>query len=103
MEISKQFSVIVGLLVFYVHTSSGLSLNTQPNWSNHLDLTEESDIKFRWVNTKPDKDDQRWLIMEVSAKASGYVGVGFSPNGGMIDGDMVIAWMDSDGKPNLKV
>ncbi|CAL8126017.1 unnamed protein product [Orchesella dallaii] len=39
--------------------------------------------------------------MEFSARASGYVGVGFSRHGGMDGGDIAIAWRDSEGFPRI--
>lgn len=95
--------LLSSLLLWTIPNISGFSLNPQPEWSNELNLEEESGIKFRWMNSKPDADGQRWITMLVSAKATGYIGVGFSPNGGMIDGDMAIAWMDSNGQPYIKV
>ncbi|ODM90062.1 hypothetical protein Ocin01_16621, partial [Orchesella cincta] len=71
-------------------------------WTHQVNLDEDYGIKFRWKNTKDGSDgSQYWLFMEFSARASGYVGVGFSPHGGMAGGDMAIAWQDSDGSPRL--
>ncbi|CAL8126013.1 unnamed protein product [Orchesella dallaii] len=64
-------------------------------WTHDVDLAEDYGVKFRWRNSK--ENDRQWLIMEFSARASGYVGVGFSPHGGMDGGDMAIVWRGSDG------
>ncbi len=83
--------LLSSLVLWIIPNINAFSLSPQPEWSNELNLEEESGKKFRWMNTNPDADGQRWIIMLVSAKATGYVGVGFSQNGGMIDGDMAIA------------
>jgi len=72
-------------------------------WTHQVNLVADSGVKFRWKNVNNNTDKQNWLVMEFSARASGYIGVGFSPHGGMDGGDMVIVWEDSDGTPRILV
>lgn len=73
-------------------------------WTHKVDLEEDYGIKFRWRNVPTNALGERWLIMEFSAKVTGgYVGVGFSPHGGMQGADIAIGWLDSDGIPHLTV
>jgi hypothetical protein len=44
---------------------------------------------------------QRDLIAEVHVKTLGWIGFGFSPNGGMPNSDVMIAWVTNDGKTNF--
>jgi len=37
------------------------------------------------------------LVAEVAVKSTGWVGVGFSPNGGMAGADIVMGWVEDDG------
>lgn len=73
-------------------------------WTHKLDLGEGGG-RVRWKNSDPGigEDRTRWLTMEVFTKTNGYVGVGFSPHGGMAGADIVIGWVDSSGTAHLKV
>ena len=55
-------------------------------------------VEVRW-----NSEDPYYLTMEVSAPTKGYVGVGFSPTGGMQGSDIMIGWVDSDGIPHIGV
>ena len=42
------------------------------------------------------------LSLQVSADTTGWIGIGFSPNGAMTDADMIVAWF-ADGQMHMKV
>ncbi|XP_047468824.1 DBH-like monooxygenase protein 1 [Penaeus chinensis] len=42
------------------------------------------------------------IIFEVQVRTQGYVGLGFSPNGGMKGADVVLGWVADDGKVMLQ-
>ena len=49
-------------------------------------------------------EDENDLEFQVTAETSGYVGLGFSPNGGMKNADIFIAWIDDqDGSIHAEV
>ena len=49
---------------------------TSIEWTHHITLP--SDLQLKWTNTDP-----VWITMEMSAPTRGYLGIGFSPKGGM--------------------
>ena len=46
---------------------------------------------------------EQTISFAVRAQTNGWVGLGISPNGGMRDSDVVIGWVNDDGKPFLHV
>ena len=67
-----------------------------PVWTHVMVLDEGVEVK--WVATDP-----YFLTMEMSAPTRGYVGIGFSPSGGMAGSDIAMGWVDSRGIPHLRV
>ena len=47
--------------------------------------------------------DDDYIQFELHARTTGWVGFGISPNGGMNGADMVIGWVDNNGKGHFKV
>jgi hypothetical protein len=45
--------------------------------------------------------DNNTITFEIIANTMGYVGLGWSPKGGMAYGDIIVGWIDHT--PNLKV
>jgi hypothetical protein len=45
-------------------------------WTHQISLP--ADFQLRWTTTDPE-----WITMEMSTPAKGYIGIGFSPRGGM--------------------
>lgn len=67
------------ILVLGTHASSngalqGLSIE----WTHHVTLPGEGEFQLKWNNKNPE-----WITMEMRARTTGYVGIGFSPKGGM--------------------
>ncbi|XP_071533457.1 DBH-like monooxygenase protein 1 [Panulirus ornatus] len=59
-------------------------------------LDQEGTYFMLW--TPREKD----IIFEVQVATQGYVGLGFSPNGGMKGADIIIGWVDDAGQPHLQ-
>ncbi|ODN00137.1 hypothetical protein Ocin01_06550 [Orchesella cincta] len=97
----KRLDLILGIFLLFTSIEGGVSTNGSEVWTHQVNLVDDFGVKFRWRNVKEETDGQYWLVMEFSAKASGYVGVGLSPHGGMDGGDMAIVFKDSDGTPTI--
>ena len=41
------------------------------------------------------------VLIELHVKTTGWIGFGLSPNGGMDGSDVIVAWLDSNGKANF--
>jgi hypothetical protein len=65
-------------------------------WTHQIRV--ETGVEVKW-----NSEDPSYLTMEVSAPTKGYVGVGFSPSGGMQGSDIMIGWVDKDGIPHVRV
>ena len=85
--------VLILGLSFSVDTASG---NKKLGFSHSLDLGQ--DVLLRW-----EREDEVTVRMEMSAPSSGYVAIGFSPNGGMRGSDIVMGWVDDKGVGHIKV
>lgn len=83
------------LLSLFCYATAQLP-NSNSEWDHELIL--DLGVMVRW-NSSHSED----LFMEMSAPTSGYVAVGFSPNGGMPGSDIVMGWVDSDGRPHIAV
>ncbi|ODN04440.1 hypothetical protein Ocin01_02222 [Orchesella cincta] len=90
------------IILNFVDISVAKFIRGKDGWSHEIDLEEENGLRIKWKNSPIDGNGERWLTMEVFAKTNGYIGLGFSPHGGMAGGDMVVGWVDSNGRPHLK-
>ncbi|CAG0923445.1 unnamed protein product [Notodromas monacha] len=68
-------------------------------WTRHavLDKIKDGKIHLFWNYDK----EQQELLFEVQAQVTGWVGVGFSPNGGMSGADIVTCWDRHANQPGL--
>jgi hypothetical protein len=73
------------------------------NWTHIVKLDPENGFIAKWFNTPEKPDGSHWIEMEISANTRGYLGLGFSPKGGMAGADIVIGWVDGMGKAHLRV
>ena len=64
-------------------------------WTHHTVLDREGVVQLSWVPG----EDRITFLLEVAAH--GYVGLGFSPGGGMHGADMVLGWV-TDGRVTLQ-
>jgi hypothetical protein len=71
------------VLFAVIFTAADLNLGTLAQDSGrHIHWTHEiklpAGVHFKWTTL-----DEEWITMEMSAPTKGYVGIGFSPKGGM--------------------
>ncbi|XP_044759194.1 MOXD1 homolog 1 [Coccinella septempunctata] len=57
-------------------------------WTHSEVLDKEGAVVLRW------QPRHQEILFRVEARTRGYIGIGFSPNGGMEDADIVIGWVD---------
>lgn len=70
---------------------------TDSPYTHHLIMDPDGKFHLYWYY------DNTNVTFEIRAKARGWVALGFSPNGGMADADIVHAYFDSNGHPHLSV
>lgn len=85
-------SLILFPILVFMYASQGLCIN----WSHELALSPYFSIKW-------DAQDPAFLTMEISALAEGYVALGFSSQSSAPHIDMVVAWVDFQGVPHIRV
>lgn len=57
-------------------------------WTHSQVLDNDGYIVLRW------QPRHQEITFRIEARTRGYVGIGFSPNGGMKEADIVIGWID---------
>lgn len=57
-------------------------------WTHAEVLDRRGDIVLRW------QPRHQEILFRVEARTRGYVGIGFSPDGGMEGADIVLGWVD---------
>lgn len=67
-------------------------------WLHHVTLDSENHYTVRWLFSLP----QQSITFDVCVRTRGWIGFGFSPNGGMTGSDLVIAWVDDHGRAHLQ-
>lgn len=70
--------------------------NDTTQWTHQAILDNEGKVQLFWT---PGVED---IIFEVHAETKGYIAIGFSPNGGMINADIVVGWVINNA-PTLQV
>ena len=89
------------LLYFFIAIAvfSCISISCAPNptdaYTNKQILVEPDSYILYWNYTDTD------IIFEIHANTSGWVGFGISPNGGMENSNVIIAWINSNGVVNF--
>lgn len=76
--------------------SSSLTLYT--TYENQIEV--ESHNLSIWWNVDEIKKE---IVFEYHVKTTGWIGLGVSPGGGMINADIAIGWIDEKGNIHLKV
>ena len=77
-----------------------VEFTSQPlgTYPNYVDLIDNGIFRFYWSYTSTD------LTGEIHVKTNGWVGFGFSPNGGMSNSDVIVGWInDGNGAVNFTV
>ncbi|CAL4168359.1 unnamed protein product, partial [Meganyctiphanes norvegica] len=59
-------------------------------------LDQKGAVRMLWT---PDEDD---ITIEIQAATPGWVGLGFSPSGGMGGADIALGWVDNNGQVNFQ-
>lgn len=57
-------------------------------WTHSQVLDDRGDLILRW------QPRHKEILFRVEGRTRGYVGVGFSPHGGMAGADIVLGWVD---------
>lgn len=74
------------------------AVQREMKWTHTEVLDDVGDIILRW------QPRHQEIAFKVEARTKGYVGIGFSPNGGMKGADIVVGWVDdATGQPFLLV
>jgi len=79
-------AIVVGTVA--IHT-------TADNFSHHITLDQQAHFKLEW------RSNVDSITFRVSVRTRGYIGLGFSPSGGMHGADIALAWVSGDGKVHL--
>ena len=70
------------------------SWNESTYFANTADLSK--DVSLNWNFTSED------IYFKLVAKTNGWMGFGLSPNGGMLNSDLMVTWADPDGTIQFK-
>ena len=93
-------SILISILIlnyFALRTTRAID---GKGWNYHLWLDPHQKFSLKWnVNTEEES-----IIFLCEVQTRGWVGFGLSPNGGMKDSDIIIAWVnDNDGIAHFHV
>lgn len=73
-------------------------VNDLAQWTHSEELDRNGFVVLRW------QPRHQEILFRVEARTKGYIGIGFSPDGGMENADIVIGWVDDgNGKAFLLV
>ena len=73
--------------------ASGTALSSMGAWDDEFDyasdLEEQQRFRLYWSNLEDDV-----IELGIEAESTGWIAVGISPNGGMVNSDIILAWVD---------
>ena len=69
--------------------------SSQLGFSHHLVLDREEKVQLAW------RTETTGITFRYSVATHGYIGLGFSPSGGMHGADIMLAWVDQRGEVHL--
>lgn len=93
---------MVLLCVFTVGSCLNVkSLQPSENYTHSWIVDQEQPELYQMFSKLVDKD--QFIQFELHCKTNGWLGFGLSPNGDMPGADIVIAWIDQNGKAQLRV
>ena len=93
------------ILIFILHLVVGKQFGgsygtNKLNRTNHgAVLDSRGDFQVHWLKHPETKE----IEFRVEVRARGWFGFGISPNGGMINSDIVIGWIDDSGVTHFHV
>ncbi|KAF5296520.1 hypothetical protein FQR65_LT01510 [Abscondita terminalis] len=64
--------------------------NESTQWTHFQYIDDNKDILLKW------QPRHQEILFRVEARTLGYVGIGFSPNGGMHGADIILGWIDDN-------
>ena len=82
-------SMIIHFLLIFIPQIQALE---PMKFMHQANLNKDTDFLINW------SPNDEGFTMEMSAQTLGYLGVGFSPNGGMKGSDIFIGWVTDDGQ-----
>lgn len=68
-------------------------------WLHHVILDSENHYQVKWHFDLSLES----ITFNVCVRTKGWIGFGFSPNGGMTGSDLIITWVDAYGRAHLQV
>lgn len=94
------FSIILCLTISNAILAASINSKPSETYTHSTFGDDDNDdlYKLYWKVIGKDLDE---IQFEVHCKTTGWVGLGISPNGDM-QGDLVIGWVNSDGKSFLQ-
>ena len=97
LDLKMLAAILIALFVVQCQGHSHDELSEQ--YTHHVQLDNEGKYSmFYSINT-----EKSILKISVHVQTTGWIGLGFSPNGQMPGSDVVIGWVDSSGKSFLQV
>ena len=84
----------LSLLILLTVECCFMAPNPTADYANSMELQENMYYLY-WNYTTTD------ILIELQVKTTGWIGFGLSPNGGMDGADVIIAWIDANGKSNF--
>ena len=97
LDLKMLAAILIALFVVQCQGHSHDELSEQ--YTHHVQLDNEGKYSmFYSVDT-----EKSVLKISVCVQTTGWIGLGFSPNGQMPGSDVVIGWVDSSGKSFLQV
>lgn len=68
-------------------------------WMHHVVLDADNNYHVQWSFNA----SQQRIQFNVCVRTKGWISFGISPNGGMTGSDLIVAWVDDQGKAHLQV
>jgi len=76
-------------------SDTNVTLGHDPLLTHHTVLDKDDKVHLSW---RPDHDG---ITFRYTVATHGYIGLGFSPGGGMHGADIVLGWVDTNGQVHL--
>ena len=92
-----KLAIVVALSLFALTVSGAHDLSQEYRFSATLDFSGKYELYWNY------NLGAQIISFAVRVQTTGWVGFGISPNGGMVDSDVVIGWVEGDGAVQFKV
>ena len=87
------------MLLIILFSVFGVLYAHHNEWEHHTVIDSRGIYHVSW--RKDDIAEEITFLVEV--KTRGWIGFGISPTGAMINSDLIIAWIDDNGKTHFHV